>query len=332
MNHVQATPKPLAILLCAGPDYFQHVAVALASVAAANRGHAIDAHLIANDHDARAEARLRATVARLPNLGLTLHRHEDGANAGWHVDRHLSKECYLRLVAADVLPASLDRVLYLDSDLVVLDDLMPLWMTDLGGHPVAAVPDILTQPPRAALGIAPDHVYVNSGVLLIDLAAWRARGLTARIAGFVERQGSALEYHDQDALNAVLQHDIRLLDFRWNLQARHMRFNDHALGVHRDAFRRAAAAPAILHYAGPEKPWRFRARTARKADYDRHLAMTDWRGARPTLAHPGQRLEYRLDRALARLGVDYRQIPYLVGRCYEESAARLGRAPRSLSR
>lgn len=327
------TVDPLAILFCADPPFFQHVAAALASVAVSNPGGAIDVHLLTSDRSPQGEARLGATAARFPGIRLTVHHLDAGRTAGWHVDRHLSKECYLRIVAPEILPAELGRILYLDSDVIVVDDLRPLWCTDMGGRPVGAVPDILTQPPRACLGIAGDHVYVNSGVLLLDLRVWRARGLTAALTAFIERQGSSLEYHDQDAINALLQNDIHILDFRWNLQTQHLRFGRRVLGNRFPAIRRAARDPAILHYSGAAKPWKFRARTARKRDYHRHLALTAWSGTRPPLDGVGERLEYALDRALARAGIDYLHLLHILGRLpgrlREEAAARLGRERRS---
>ena len=238
-----------------------------------------------------------------------------------HVDRHLSKECYLRLIAPDILPPKLDRILYLDSDVIVLDQLRPLWETDLLGRSVAAVPDVLTQRPRAGLGLPTDHIYVNSGVLLIDLKAWRRRGITAKLKAFIGAKGALLEYHDQDALNAVLLDDILPLDYRWNLQTQHIRFGRRALGSVYGSIRAAARSPAILHYAGPNKPWLFRARTARKGDYLRFQDRTAWRGATPPLASRWQRAELGLDRCLARVGVGYLQVFHVLRRVPARAAA-----------
>ena len=67
----------------------------------------------------------------------------------------------------------------------------------------------------------------------------------------------------------------------------------------------ATKNPAVIHYAGAEKPWHFRASVARKRDYFRFRRFTAWRFAEPDLSALVHRLEYKLDRALTALGVDY---------------------------
>ena len=112
----------------------------------------------------------------------------------------MAKPIYVFL--AKLLP-DLDRVLYLDADVVVVDDLRALYATDLGSNVVAAAPDLYRQYRLAAFGLSGSQPYVNAGVLLIDLARWRRESLTDRLVRFVERSGPQLELHDQDALNAV---------------------------------------------------------------------------------------------------------------------------------
>lgn len=299
------------VLFCATPGYLQHVAVAAVSLAE-NGGDRFEIHLVTCDRDAAAEAKLRASLP--PTLGLHLYHVPRERIAALFVDKYLTAECYLRLLAPELLPPEIERVVYLDCDLVVLDDLRPLFDADLGGAVVGAAPDypmvphVVDRARLAALGIPAGGVYVNSGVLLIDLAAWRAEGLTDRLMQFVRARGAELEFHDQDALNAVLHDRIRTLDCRWNLQARMLRSGRRAHPVEFDATRLARRRPAVLHYVGTEKPWKFRTRTARKADYIRYLARTEWRDAHPPLPTPLARAEWRLDRALARAGIDYLQV------------------------
>ena len=58
------------------------------------------------------------------------------------VDKHLTKDTYLRFLAPEILPDGVSRVIYLDSDLVVLDDIGGLWDIDLAGNPLGAAPDL----------------------------------------------------------------------------------------------------------------------------------------------------------------------------------------------
>ena len=94
--------------------------------------------------------------------------------------------------------------------LIVLEDLRLLWNEDLGGKLLGAVPDYPRVPRLAArerltaLGLPVGQVYVNSGVLVIDLVRWRQGRLSERLFEFIAAKGSALYAYDQDAINAVL--------------------------------------------------------------------------------------------------------------------------------
>lgn len=332
MADMHAVPDgPIQVLFCANPGYFQHMAVAGVSLAEAMPGASLHLHLMTCDQDPAGEARLRETFARYPNVRLTLHHAKEFRLDGFFVDKFMTKECYLRLLAPEVLPPEVERFIYLDCDLVVADDLRPLWDLDLRGRLVAAAPDyprlapVISPERRALLGIPLEATYVNSGVLVVDAARWRREGMTARIFDYVGRMGDALTFYDQDAVNAVLAKEILPLDCRWNLQARMYRSGRRAFPLEFAATREARRNPAIIHYTGSEKPWLFRSRTPCKGNYLRHLDRTPWRGTLPRLASPFERLELRLDRALSRIGVDYLQVLHDLGRLQARAARLLGR-------
>jgi lipopolysaccharide biosynthesis glycosyltransferase len=302
------------VLFCANPPYFQHMAVTAVSLAENNPSSVIDIHLITCDRDADAEGRLARTIARYANLPLTTH-HVDGRKLErYFVDGFMTKECYLRMLAPDVLPPEIGRVLYLDCDLVVLDDLRPLWNVDLGDKPVAAAPDYprvpsLVAPERlAAIGMPQDAPYLNSGVLVIDLNRWRQRRLTDRLFAYIQEKASALSAYDQDAVNVVLLGDIHILDCRWNVQARMYRSGRRAFPLEFEATRAARRDPAIIHYTGSEKPWLFRSGAALRAHYFQYLEKTAWRDRELGALSRAQKLEHRLDGQMLGLGIDYLHI------------------------
>ncbi len=301
--------EPPRLLFCASASYFQHLAVTAVSATANTPGPMV-LHVLTCDHDPAAEALLRQSLADRPGLSLTLHHVSAVRLQGLFADRHISADAYLRFLAPEFLPPSAARVIYLDCDTVVLADLRPLWQLDLKGKAVGAALDFTwdpdgTEPRRlAGLGIEPGHIYVNSGVLLIDLERWRRDDIGRRLMEWAAAQRE-LRFHDQDALNAVLQGDIQLLDCRWNLQARMYQLPRRAFPEEFAHTREARRAPAILHYTTANKPWLFRSSIPRKRDYFRYLRMTAFHGARPPLRGWAQQAEYALDRAVAALGQDY---------------------------
>ncbi len=222
------------------------------------------------------------------------------------VGGHINAASYVRILLPEILPATLERVIYLDCDVVVLADLGRLWDAPLAGRPCLAVQDgsapfmdvevacprsarhVLTPRPienYAALGIDPRAKYFNAGVMSLDLARWRADRLPERLLRCVADNREWLRFWDQYALNAVLASEWGELDLRWNVSP--------YLGSYpswdrspfeREAFERAVAAPWIVHFLGPDKPWQAGSRLRYAREFHRQRAVTAWRGWRGTLA------------------------------------------------
>jgi lipopolysaccharide biosynthesis glycosyltransferase len=180
-----------------------------------------------------------------------------------HDDRLLvSRATFLRLQIPALLPHA-DRAIYLDSDVLVLEDLTTLWATPLRFEsPLGAVLSMLT--PRGHMylemkGFGADSLNFNSGVLLMDLQELR------RSIGRAEdllRQGGLL-LGDQDALNLVYENRWTPLAPRWNCQVfgEFNRLGDRCapwrLGnfFSADEVAQMRERPAIVHFTSATKPW-----------------------------------------------------------------------------
>ncbi len=309
-----AGADPMHVLFCASPSYLQHVAVAAVSLLESSHGRPVVLHVMMAEEGPSAEAKLLESLRPYADAGLEFYRVGDARLSRAFVDRYVTKEAYLRLLAPDVLPAELDR-----RDLPrrrprrarrrarALERRPP-------GRAVGAVAECDwlagTEENRLTrLGIPNGHVYVNSGVLVMDLGRWRRDRLAERLFRFIEDRGSELTYFDQDALNAVLQKDIALLDRRWNVQVMlFSRWIRTALPADYSATRDACRRPGVIHYTTGSKPWNFRSWTRKRALYYRFLDKTAWRHDNPALQTSAQRLEHRFARALLKLGLD----PYFI--------------------
>lgn len=174
-------------------------------------------------------------------------------------DRTFPPEAAAPLLLADMLPQDLGKVIFLDADLLVLDDVSPLWTQALDGRSLAAVVDPAIpwcRSPRGVKGwhdrrMPRDSPYFNAGVLLIDLEAWRRRDVAGKAMAYIRAVGDEVDYLHQEALNATVWDDWLPLANRWNVPSTAGRW----FGPTGDA---AVAAPAIVHFAGRMKPWRMR--------------------------------------------------------------------------
>lgn len=197
-------------------------------------------------------------AARVPILGMP---HEAGAP----------------LLLPELMPGH-DRVLFLDADLLVLDDITPLWQSELDGRAIGAVLDRPVGTCGARRGVKetdrwpfdPAAPYFNAGILLMDLNAWRERQIAERAADYLREVGTAVDLVQQEALNAVASEDWHPLPERWNLNAATAgRLWDPHAAEHR-------RNPGIIHFAGRMKPWRMRTGSPFDAAYAETLSrVTD---------------------------------------------------------
>jgi lipopolysaccharide biosynthesis glycosyltransferase len=202
--------------------------------------------------------------------------------------RHLSQATYLRLAMGRMLPAEIARAIYLDSDVLVVKDLLPLWETKLDGNVVGAVRDFMTplagqhnalEYCLADTGISLTHPMFNAGILLIDVAAYRSQGIEAECVAFLERWRNNIQSADQDALNAVLHDRHKLLDFKWNVQMGGWHsFKNHPALSEQERKSLRETDPAILHFSGSGKPWNSGLRSPHCQTYVQSVNDTGWYG------------------------------------------------------
>ena len=162
---------------------------------------------------------------------------------------------YYRLELAERLP-DVSRVIYLDCDVVVLDDIEKLWTVDLRGKPLGGIGD------RAGLQevrrcYADGGIMFNSGVMALDLELWRRENHTEKLAAFWKENHSWMHFADQGLLNAYFRNAYTLLPQRWNIINSVYR-NPVVLGMYtEEEVREAIRNPGIVHFTGHHKPWKF---------------------------------------------------------------------------
>ena len=190
----------------------------------------------------------------------------------------LAPSVWLRIYLPDLLP-DCDRVLYLDSDLIATDDLRPLWEIPLGDHLLGAVTNPLypfMRPHfRTDLGIERAQDYFNSGVLLMNLARMRREDFTQQVRAYACAQ-IELGAADQDALNVVCRNRWLKLHPRWNVQSTLFELEPSRLPLPIEQIAEALAAPAVIHYIGPSKPWHYLCTHPRRSLYFAHARATPW--------------------------------------------------------
>ena len=121
------------------------------------------------------------------------------------------QETFFRYYVTEVLP-ELDRVLWLDADILVRGSIKELYNTDFEGKSFAGVWDV-TSNPSERLGL---EDYINAGILLINANKLKKTGRIAEFWKLVASPDYAADLPDQDALNIVFNKDIKIIDIIWN--------------------------------------------------------------------------------------------------------------------
>jgi lipopolysaccharide biosynthesis glycosyltransferase len=174
--------------------------------------------------------------------------------------KYLTSATLGRLHLADVVPAHVSRVIYLDADTLVLGDLTELFRVDLGGGWIGAVLNEMSATRSVSVGTAltasaegaPPPGYFNDGMLVVDMDAWRANSVTERAREIFERFRPELRsWLDQDILNIVFAGRWTRLPDEWNKLIDHSVHGKCGAGRFDYLVRREG----IVHYVGSPKPW-----------------------------------------------------------------------------
>ncbi len=268
----------LHVACAADAAYVPHTAAMLRSVLSHSTGLTVRAHLLHGPALPREGAAALSEMVRRDGGEIVFHEIGDDRVEGMPTVAGITAAMWYRVHLPRLL-GDVERVLYLDGDVLATDDLRPLWETPLEGNWVGAVTNVfqLDHLHRAwALGIEPDE-YFNSGVLLMDLAAMRADGVTEALVTHARGLGPETMWPDQDTLNAVLGPRRLALHPRWNaMNALSFAWAGYAFAP--DALAQARARPGIRHFEGPSvnKPWHFLCAAPQREAYFEHRRATPW--------------------------------------------------------
>jgi len=212
---------------------------------------------------------------------------------------HVSITSFYRLLIPNLLPKQLEKVIYLDCDLVIMGDLSQLWQIDFGENYILAVRDtyapFVSSPEAqlncAVLGINPDSPYFNAGVLSIDLKKLRADKFSTKAITYFTQNLDYIGFYDQGILNALLVGKWGQLDPKWNFNV--TSFYDHSSERYKPwansgsfysegIYNELVSNPYILHFVSVNKPWISRF-CPQKEDFFECVDRTRWSGWRITI-------------------------------------------------
>lgn len=222
---------------------------------------------------------------------------------------HISS--YYRLLVTELVSNNIDKIIYLDCDLIVKGNLRLLW-NELMEESIAlcAVHDFVRLDDYFRLQIDENRFrYYNAGVLVINLAYWRKYDVSMQCINYMQNNYAKLLLADQDILNAVLMHDVKYVHPRYNTMSLFWASEEY-LSVCTwysdiEKIRASIAAPVIVHFAN-NKPWHKGWNLPYREEWLYYLSKTAW--SELEISYRGGIWGYMKDKS-------YNLIYKLLGRC-----------------
>lgn len=159
-------------------------------------------------------------------------------------------EAYSRLLCQFILPDEVEKILYLDVDMLINKDLSELYNLEFEGSYYIACSDIeanIDNSNKERLDLPMDYNYVNSGMLLINVKKLRKNHSAKYIYEFIRDVSNKLVYPDQDVLNLLYLKNIKVVSNRYNCVIKSLK-----------CLKENISDIVIYHYAGQEKTWKIK--------------------------------------------------------------------------
>ncbi|MCM8809506.1 MAG: 50S ribosomal protein L11 methyltransferase [Candidatus Omnitrophica bacterium] len=180
---------------------------------------------------------------------------------------------YYRIMLPEYLPQKIDKILYLDSDIIVRKSLTSLWNINIEKYALAAVQDLGDVGNYfLRLNIPQNKKYFNSGVLLINLTKWRKENLHIKVLDWIKKNTDKLLYPDQDALNATLFNDWLELPLSYNVYEPLFLNPNYKI-----RYAEIVEDPYIVHFTGKIKPWMYLSKNPFKNEYIKYRQITPFK-------------------------------------------------------
>ena len=283
LNHqVNDSHRPsLNIAFALDENYVRFMGVLMVSLIANNPDCHLIFHVFTDSIRPDDHAKLSQLAGQYPITIQIYYIHADTVK-NLPIAHHVSGAVYYRLIIPDILVDHVDRVLYLDSDIICLGQIPNFNDLDLHGHAAGVVKDVEHIARMHLKRLELIHgIYFNAGVMLIDTKKWHADSITSKVLETLQERGSSLSMLEQDALNLVLDGKSTVLPAIWN--------QVYSLG---QMTQDPDPGSLFIHFAGMIKPWRMSGRHRLSNLYLNHENNSPWKGS-PLLPPSGYKeMEY----------------------------------------
>lgn len=186
---------------------------------------------------------------------------------------YLAINTFYRFLISDIVPKEVKKVIYLDCDLIVVDDISKLYYEDINSCIAGVIEDKLAKKQIKNLSLNSNN-YFNAGVLLLNIDEIKKTDILKDVFNYYENKKDRIEYFDQDILNGIWDGKVKYLDEKYNAQSYsflRMKKRYKKVGVKR------INNPVILHYSGSSKPWQIYCRHKKADEWFKYQQLTPYK-------------------------------------------------------
>lgn len=243
------------VIIAINSRYYQHCRTMLLSMFQTNSTEPISVHLLYSGLTDRYIRGLNKLVAehggnlysyQVDNTIITAHMSDDRVHR--QQNNRYSIEMYYRILSYRILPSTISRALWLDSDIIVNGSLSEFYHQSFDEMDIVACRDpgdggwVINQI-KKNMELPEDHQYFNSGVILFNLEKIREEIKERMISNLIRKYQDRLTFPDQDLLNKLFQNRVKYADAS--------EYNNQFCVLGNGSVSEAR----IIHFATQDKPW-----------------------------------------------------------------------------
>ncbi len=218
-------PQPITVVVASDDHYLIMLAALLKSIELNHKTEEhIEVYIVEDNVPAKNKEKLKASLTE-GKISLIWIKMEDTIPKGFKfpLDKNTYPlNIYIRLLIPYFMPKELKKVLFLDVDMIMLEDISKLWHTDIGDKIIGAATDSVTKTLRNGvgnyqeLGLNPDTKYYNAGLQIINLEKWRENNMTDKIFSTIKNNIKYATPVDQYGANVAMVNKWHELNPLWN--------------------------------------------------------------------------------------------------------------------
>ena len=253
--------KKIHIAVCLDKGYVMPTGVMMYSICINNQDVDIDFHVLIDESVSEKERQnLRETLDKFHGKRALFYSVRSISALSFPLVNfnHLTRAAYYRLFLSDILPATVEKVLYLDGDIIVRHSLLLLWNTDLTNHAIGVAIDSNEGKIEKYYRLRYSYKkgYFNSGVLLINLKYWRDNHIIKEFVEYLNKNPERIIHEDQDVMNVVLKDKKLSIPVKYNFQSGFLKKEPGwDYWGYKTEVNAGMKDPVIVHFSQGWKPW-----------------------------------------------------------------------------